>query len=221
MTVHFQKELESLRRAVANLASQVLRSLQDAVKSLKESDLMLGESVIGRDARIDRMEINVEKICQRLLTLEQPVASDLRYIMSVLKINMDMERMADQAANVATQVTYLLSYTPQYESLPDELDRQSDLVILMVQDSLEALMKSDVDLARKVIDADDEVDQIHRSMHTIVTDGVGANPDRAEEMVCHLKISHELERIADHAVNICEDVLFIAEGHIARHMGDA
>jgi len=221
MSVHFQKELESLQTAVSRLAGQVLISLKDAVKALKESDLMLGESVIGRDARIDRMEIAVEKSCQHLLTLQQPVAGDLRYIMSVLKINMDLERMADQAANVAAQVTYLLSCSPPCQQLPRELSRQSDLVIAMVRDGLKALTGSDVELARKVIGADDEVDSIHRGMHAQVAGGITANPDRAEEMICRLKISHELERIADHAVNICQEVIFIAEGLIARHRTDA
>jgi len=221
MTVHFQKELESLQTAVSRLSRQVLVSLEDAVKALKTSDLMLGESVIGRDARIDRMEVNVERSCQHLLTLEQPVASDLRYIMSVIKINIDLERMADQAANVATQVTYMLSCSPPCEHLPVELSDQSDLVISMVRHALKALTDSDVELARKVMAADDQVDAIHRQMHVQVTEGVTSYPDRAEEMICRLKISHELERIADHAVNICEDVIFIAEGSIARHAGEA
>ena len=221
MSDHFDKELESLRQMLVDLASQVLQSLLDAVKALKVGDLMLAESVIGRDARIDRAEINVEKKCQHILTLDQPVAGDLRYVMSVLKINMNLERMADQAAHIATQVTYLLSCTPSCQPLPDELQNQSGLVIQMVRDGLDALADSDVDRARKVMAADDDVDRIHRGMHARVAEAITTNPGRVEEMICHLKISQELERIADHAVNICEDVLFIAEGRIARHMGDA
>jgi len=219
MSDFFERELEELRTILVDLASQVLQSLLDAVKALKVGDLMLAESVIGRDARIDRVEIDVEKKCQHILTLDQPVAGDLRYVMSVLKINMDLERMADQAAHVAAQVTYLLSCTPSCGPLPGDLQCQSDLVIQMVRDGLDALTRSDADLARQVIAADDDVDRIHREMHTRVTDAIVADPARAGEMICHLKISHELERIADHTVNICEDILFIIEGRIARHMG--
>jgi phosphate transport system protein len=220
MSEHFQKELDGLRADLSDLGQQVLRSLRDAVGSLRESDLMLAEAVIGRDARIDRTEVDIEKKCQHILTLEQPVAGDLRYIMSVLKINMDLERMADQAANIATQVTYLLPCSGPCGSPPERLDRQCDKVVEMVRDCLEALSTCSTDTARKVMACDDEVDELHRQMYAWVTEAEAPDVQKTREKICYLKASHELERIADHAVNICEDILFVAEGRIARHGGE-
>ena len=185
MSEHLQIELDGLRASLSDLGQQVLQSLSDAIRSLRDCDLMLAESVIGRDARIDRSEVDIERKCQHLLTLEQPVASDLRYIMSVLKINMDLERMADQAANIAIQVTYLLPCSGPCQSLPERLDQQCDKVIEIVRLCLEALSTCGTETARKVIACDDEVDDLHRQMYAWVTKGILADPQQTQKRICY------------------------------------
>jgi phosphate transport system protein len=217
MAQRFFDELEKLRSMVTALGKRVVSNVADAIRAFETGDLMLAEAVIGRDARINRAEVEVEKQCQHLLTLQQPVASDLRYVMSVLRIDIDLERIADQAVNIATQVTYLLSGTEERGDVPADVTTQAATVLGMVNDSLTALQESDTDLAESVRVRDDQVDQIYRQMHTHTADVILEQPERAAEMISYLKISHELERTADHAVNICEDVLFISEGEIARH----
>ena len=220
MTQRLQKELDKLRGMLRRLGEQVVESLSDALHALRTSDLQEADAVIGRDSRIDRAEIDVEKECQHILTLLQPVAADLRYVMSVLKINADLERIADQAANIATQVTFLMEACGGRIQPLDGLVDQAAGVLQMVTDAAAALDRLDEALARGVIARDDEIDRFHRAMHGRVEQAVVADPRRAQEMICYLKISRELERTADLAVNICEDILFVTKGTIARHAGN-
>ncbi|MFP4355109.1 MAG: phosphate signaling complex protein PhoU [Phycisphaerae bacterium] len=221
MSPQVQNELRKLREMVAELGESVTQSLLQALDAVERQDLLLADAVIGRDTRIDQFEIDLEKQCQHVLTLLQPVAADLRYVMSALKINADLERIADQSVNIATQVSYLAAAPLASPETADSLQQQGRRVLEMLRNCLAALEQADTELAHEVMASDDEVDRFHRQMHTRVEKAMLSNPAHAGEMICYLKISHELERIADHAVNICEDLLFVTEGAIARHGGKA
>lgn len=217
MTASFERELRKLQEMVIGLGVQVASSLQDALRALEGGDVNLAEQVIGRDVRIDRTEVDVELQCQHLLALQQPVARDLRFVISALKINNDLERMGDQAANIATQVLYLPT-GQKHASAPDGLAEAGCIVQGMCADSMRAFEEMDVDLAKDVMARDDKVDVIHAEMHHRIENAMQTDASRVGEMVTYLKISRELERIADLAVNICEDVLYISAGEIARHV---
>jgi phosphate transport system protein len=150
------------------------------------------------------------------LALHQPVAVDLRFIVVVLKVNNDLERMGDFASNIAKRAKELMLEKP-LPTLPEFVNDLPDLVRTMVRKSLDALVKLDMDLANEVIDMDDKVDQINRDMYTVVKKEISVNPHIAETAINLLSCSRYMERIADLSTNIAEDVIFMVEGRVIRH----
>lgn len=215
METHLHREVEQLKTRVLELGGMVEESLQKAILAVSRHDALLAEQVIQGDAEIDKMEVDVEEDCLQILALYQPVASDLRFIVAVLKLNNDLERIGDLAVNIGQRVKNLGQF-PAVQ-MPFDFRRMADKVQQMVKGSLDALVNLDPQLARQICAADHEIDAIHRTVYQGVYDGIRQNPDLMEPLVATLTIARHLERIADHATNIAEDVIYTVEGQIARH----
>jgi phosphate transport system protein len=218
MTVHMKREIERLKKMLLSLCKIVEDNLQQAVKSIKQRDANLAKKVIGEDIKIDHIEVDVEEECLKILALYQPVAVDLRYIITAMKINNDLERIGDLAVNIAERGEFLASQ--QEIDIPSYLEGMTEKSQTMLRKSLDALVETDCDLAHQVCAMDDEVDEMNRRMFQIVQDGIRAHPEHIESLIHLLSASRHLERIADHATNIAEDVIYMVEGKIVRHRAE-
>lgn len=218
MTVHMKREIDKLKKMLLSLCDIVEKSFLQAVKSIKERDAKLAKKVIEGDIAIDQMEVDVEEECLKILALYQPVAIDLRFIITALKINNDLERIGDLAVNIAERSEFLAK---QHDiDIPFDLEKMTGRTQTMLRDSLEALVNMDCNLAHKVCGADDEVDDMNRQMFQIVQERIYSHPKQAESLIHMLSASRHLERIADHATNIAEDVIYMVEGKIVRHKAE-
>ena len=215
MITHLQREIENLKKKILAMSAEVEESLRSAVVSLVKRDVRLAQAVIDGDRRIDNLEVEIEEDCLKILALHQPVAIDLRYVVAVLKINSDLERIGDEAVNIAERAAYLATHAPI--DLPLDFKGMADKAQSMVFKSIDALVNLDTALARQVRASDDEVDEMNRHMYELLQDYVGTHPDRMAESVHLLSTSRHLERIADQATNIAEDVIYMVEGEIVRH----
>lgn len=215
MTKHLLRDLENLKKQVLMLGSLVEGAILKATTALLERRPELAAEVLHGDDAIDTREVAIEEECLKILALHQPVAADLRYIVTVLKVNNDLERMGDLAGNIAGRAADLLKLDPI--RFPPEFTAMVETVRRMVHDSLDALIGSNIALARKVLAADDIVDQVHRQMFREVQDTARNQPDQIEAAISLLSASRNLERIADQCTNIAEDVVFLVEGEIVRH----
>lgn len=216
MTIHLQRQIDKLKQRILALGSLVETAVKNATKAVENRDVELAMTVINGDSAIDMMEVEVEEECLSTFALHQPVAFDLRYVVAVLKINNDLERIADQASNIAEQVKFLADEEPIAE-IPFDLQGMTSRVRNMVRKALEALVNSDAELAYEVCRADDEVDEIHRMMYDRVTRGMVDHPDQVQQHIHMMNISRQLERTADLATNIAEDVIYLVRGDILRH----
>jgi phosphate transport system protein len=217
MTRHLRREIEKLKKHILTLCALVEESLHKAVKSLLERDEKLAHQVIKGDKDIDQIEIDVEEECLKILALHQPVAIDLRFIIAVLKINNDLERIGDLAVNIAERAVFLSTKEPV--TITFDFPRMVEIAKSMLKQSIDALVNMDTALANKVCADDDEIDSLHREMYRQIQDAIRKYPERIECLVNLLTVSRHLERIADHATNIAEDVIYMVEGEIIRHKG--
>jgi phosphate transport system protein len=215
MPIHLHRDLERLAREILAVGALVEEATNHAIEALIHRRKELAERVLSGDDRIDRREVEVEVDCLKILALHQPVAADLRYIVSVLKVNNDLERMGDLAVNVAERALYLATHDP----LPVDLDFETmgELVRRMVRDCLDALVRRDTDVARRVIADDDAVDAINRNMYSRLEELMEQEPSTIKRAVHTLSASRHLERISDLATNIAEDVIFMVDGEVVRH----
>ena len=213
--IHLRKEIDLLKKLLLSLSGQVEENLWRAVRAFEARDHDLAEEVIARDAEIDVREVELEEECLKALALHQPVATDLRFIVSVLKINNDLERIGDLAVNVAQRARFLAEQ-PEGHAVFD-LPGMATRVQGMLRRSLDALVNMDPAAARAVCVEDDEVDAIHRQTYKLVRDAIRENPAQMDALIHVLSTSNHLERIADLATNIAEDVIYMVEGHIVRH----
>jgi phosphate transport system protein len=212
----FDMELKELKEKLLHEAGLVERAIQDAIKSLLERTPDVARKVIDDDDSINALEVEIDEFCLRLLALRQPAARDLRFITTAIKINYDLERIGDMAVNICERVLEL-NQEPQLKPYVD-LPAMASTVQLMVKESLDAFVKEDVQLALKVTQDDESVDnyldQIFRELLTYMMQDA-RTISRATRL---LFISKNLERMADHAVNIAELVIFMVEGKIIRHI---
>jgi len=215
MTVHLRREIEKLRRMISSLATRVEENVEKAVTSVIDRDQVLAREVMESDPAIDDKEVEVEEECLKILALHQPVANDLRYIVAVLKMNNDLERIGDLAANIADIGLHLAVVDGLV--IPYDLDGLVRRVREMLQKSLDAMMEMNADLAREVGAADDEVDAINRRVYPEVQAAIRKHPEKIDSLIRLLRVSTNLERIADHATNIAEDVIYLVNGEIIRH----
>ncbi len=215
MTKHFRKELDLLKRKLLALSSLVEDRLKMAVSALENRNQDEAHIVIDRDAEIDDMEVALEEECLKVLALYQPVAGDLRFVVAVLKINNDLERIGDLAVNIAERALFLASRPPA--STPLDFQGMADKAREMLRAGLQSLVEGDVALAWKVMADDDEVDAMNRRMYDLVQTALQEHPDEIPRLIHLLSTSRHLERIADHATNIAEDVIYMFDGDIVRH----
>ena len=195
-------------------------AIAKSITALINRDTNLAQRVTANDVEIDRMEVEVEEECLKILALYQPVAADLRLVVSVLKINNDLERIGDLAKNIAKRVSQLAQ--AGVVELPDEIRTMATLAQEMVRESLEAVVNGDPALARRVREEDDAVDESRQRVRKMVLAGIKAEPERVESLLRINSVSKHIERIADMATNIAEDVIYMVEGDIVRHRaGDA
>ena len=187
-----------------------------AITALQERDTELSAGVHELDLTIDQQEVKIEEECLKILALHQPVATDLRFVVCIMKVNNDLERMGDLAINIAERASYLSSHEPL--GGPLDFHRMAELALEMVKESLSALLNLDTDLARKVLAKDDEVDEINRQMFEILEEIMLKDPTTIRRAIHLLSASRHLERIADLATNIAEDVVFLVEGEVIRHL---
>jgi phosphate transport system protein len=213
--MHIAREIENLKKRLLALSAMVEESFERSVLALNRMDGTLARQVIGGDVVVDQTEVDIEEECLKVLALHQPVANDLRFIVSILKINNDLERIADLAVNIAERVIDL----QQMERTPPPFDfvTMSAKVHDMVKKGLDSLVNLDPHLAREVISLDDEVDQMHHETYGLVIEQIKQHPERIHGLICYLVISRYLERIADQTTNIAEDTLYLVEGKIVRH----
>lgn len=217
MTLHFVREIEKIKTRILALSAFVEENVVMAVKALSIKDGNLAKEVIMRDRRIDENEVELEEECLKVLALYQPVAQDLRFIIAILKINNDLERIGDQAVNIAYRADAFAQY--QGETIPRTIENMAEKAKEMLSNGLEALVNLDVIKAREVCAADDAVDHLHHEIYRMVSEEVGKTPEKFPVLFRFTEISHQLERIGDLATNIAEDVIYMVEGRITRHQG--
>lgn len=215
MTKHLEREVDRLKRKILSLSAMVEESVYKAVKSVEERNPEMAQAVIAADEDIDSFEVEVEEDCLKTLALHQPVAIDLRFIIAVLKINNDLERIGDLAVNIAHR-SESLSKRKKVSAI-FQFQHMSSRVKSMLRRSLESLVNMDTAIAREVCAADDEIDAMNREMQQQIRESIRKNPEDLEALLYFISVSRNLERIADHATNIAEDVIYMAEGEIVRH----
>ena len=217
MERHFDQQLEALRKNLIQMASMVETAIANSVKSLITRDTELARLVVQSDEQVDALELEIDKQCVDLLALRQPLAIDLRFITSSIKITNNLERMGDLAVNIAERVIPL-SQEPQLKPLID-IPRMATITQTMVKDSIDAFVNRDTELARSVYERDSTVDamndQIFRELLTYMMQDP-ANITRAVHLIL---ISRHLERIADHSTNIAEEVVYIVKAKVVKHRG--
>mgnify|MGYP001223835153 CR=1 FL=1 len=219
MSVHFLHEVERLKKRILSLGAAVEENVRDAVEAIERRDAVLAAQVVAGDDDVDRAEVDIEEECLKLLALYQPVAVDLRYIVAILKINNDLERISDLAVNIAQRAQYLGERAPV--PFPFDLRRMADHAQQMLGQCLDALIEQNEAAARAVCAADAEVDAMNRAAYTRVLEALRRDPANAEQILCVFSVARQLERIADHATNIAEDVLYMLRGEIVRHQAEA
>jgi phosphate transport system protein len=218
MGTHLRIEIEKLKTRLLALSAIVEDTVYRAVRALKERNRQLAQWVIDNDNDIDEREVDIEEECLKILALHQPVANDLRLIITVLKVNGELERIGDATVNIAERVLFLVDEEPV--ELPFDFPAMAGKSQDMLHRSLDALINEDTALAYEVIAADDEVDEMNRETYGLVDKFVKLDPAHAETYIHLLGISRHIERIGDHASNIAEDVVYLTEGTIVRHRAE-
>ncbi len=216
MSLHLQRDLEKLKKEVLKLGNMVETSINNAILAINNRESTFVDEVFKHEDVINDMEVKIEEDCLKILALHQPVAGDLRFIVVVLKVNNDLERMGDFATNIAKRAQELMKHEP-LSTLPEFVNELPDSVRTMVRYSLDALVKLDDVLARKVIDMDDRVDEINRNMYEAIKAVIEESPAKTDIAMSLLSTSRYMERIADLSTNIAEDVIFMVDGRVVRH----
>ena len=215
MRKQFTKELENIKKRILALGALAEERVQMALKAIDTNDSDLADKIIKSDYEIDEMEVEIEEECLKVLALHQPVAIDLRFLIAVIKIHAELERIGDQAVNVAERV----GVTAKREQLDFYFDyaAMGEKVQAMLKRSLDAFIHLDYDMAFKVVLMDDEVDKIKDEAYNQIKKAISQNPDKIGYLINLFLISRHLERLADHTTNIAEQVVYLVEGDIIRH----
>jgi phosphate transport system protein len=209
-------ELERLEKHLLTLTAVVEENVQQATRALTTRDVQLAQKVIAGDQQVNRMEVDLEEECLKVLALYQPVAHDLRLIVAVMKINNDLERIADNAVSISQRAVSLADFSNSAKNVLI-LDKMTDQALDMLGKALDSLVNADVKLARVIIALDEEIDSLHARNYELFKDQVRRDPASVDYLLHYLVVSRNLERIADLATNIAEDVIYLNEGKIIRH----
>ncbi|MGE3174107.1 MAG: phosphate signaling complex protein PhoU [Planctomycetota bacterium] len=212
---HLHRDLESLQRRLLDLAGRVEVAIRDATLALLRNDTELARSVVAGERAIDLMEVEVEEECLKILALHQPVAGQLRLVITALKVDNDLERMGDAAESIAVRALQLARLGQ--EPMPDQVAPMVAAAQSMTANAMRCLVEADVALARTVLTQDAEVDELQRTLFDTLQDRMRTAPAQVESSVLLLSATRQVERIADLATNIAEDVIFLHSGDIVRH----
>ncbi len=215
MAIHMMREIERLKRQVLSLSALVEENVQLSGRALRERDVELADQARRRDLQVDQKEIEVEEECLKILALHQPVAIDLRYVVSVLKINNDLERIGDLAVNIANKAEYIAENGPLPITI--DFDAMFQRARDMLQRALDSLIQMDTETAREVCADDDAVDALKREIRAQIIAAIEEFPSSTRILLAANGVARNLERIADLATNIAEDVIYMIDGEIVRH----
>jgi len=215
METHFDIQLGKLKTRLFKMCSLVDEQVQSALKALSEEDLALAELVVTRDKKVDKYDVKIEKICQRLFALNQPVAMDLRLIMSAMTINTNLERIGDIAVNIAENFLRIKKKSDFVQKT--KIDEMAVTAKEMLKSAIDSFIQNDPKLAEKVIKMDNTLDALNADNHRILKEIMKESSENVEPGIAYLVISREMERLGDHATNIAEDVYFIVEAELIKH----
>jgi phosphate transport system protein len=215
MNRHFHRALEKIKKMVLNLGSVVEQRVYQAKQAVAGYDADMAKKIISTDYEIDEMEVELEEECLKALALHQPLATDLRFLIAVIKINNDLERIGDESVNISHRVQILAQQSEH--TFRFDYHTMMDKAINMLKKSLDALVNMDVDLAYRVLTLDDEVDHLTLVAYDRIKEAMKTQKGRLGYYINLLLISRHVERLADHATNIAEEVIYLIEGDIIRH----
>lgn len=216
MLRHFDEELATLKENILRMGAMVEEQIASSIKALVERDPDLGRHVIENDHRVNAMDVQIDEDCLRLIALHQPMAGDLRFLTTAMKISTELERMSDLAENIAER-SIELNEEPQLKPYID-IPRMAEEALRMVKESLDAFVNRNSELARSVCKADDVIDDLNHQIFRELLSFMIEDPQTTTRAIRISFISKYLERIADHATNIAELVVYLVEGKIIRHM---
>jgi phosphate transport system protein len=212
---HFEEELQALKNRLLTMGALVEERAHQAVKALVNRNQESAEAVIASDKEVNDLHIEIDDRCLKLLATQSPLAVDLRLITSAMKINSDLERIGDQAVNIAENVLKLLPHPPLKPLI--DIPRMAEIAQQMTRDALDSFVRKDAALARDVLSRDDEVDSLKDQVFRELLTYMMADPGTIQRALALILISRNLERVADHATNIAEDVIFLVEAKDVRH----
>ncbi|HET7746939.1 MAG TPA: phosphate signaling complex protein PhoU [Vicinamibacteria bacterium] len=212
---HFEVELQALKNRLLRMGALVEERVHAAMQALMERRIEAAEEVVAGDDEVNSLQIEIDDRCLKLLALQNPRATDLRLITAAMKINADLERIGDQAVNIAENAIKVADHPPLRPIL--DLPRMAEMAEAMTRDSLDAFVRRDANMARDVLARDDEVDQLKDAIFRVLLTHMMADPGTIERALSLILVSRNLERIADHATNIAEDVIFVVEAKDVRH----
>ncbi len=215
MPKRLQKDIEKIKKMVLSVGAMVEERIRMAIKAIETWDAVLAEDIIRRDYEIDELEIEVEEECLKILALHQPVAVDLRFLIATIKINSELERIGDEAVNIANRVRNISKRRKL--DLSFDFGLMAEKAATMLRMSLDALVNLDLDLAFKVLTLDDDVDRMHREMYDRIKEAMADHPEYVGYLINLYTTSRHLERVGDHSTNIAEEVIYLIEGEIIRH----
>lgn len=215
MERHFEHQIEKLKTRVIKMCSLVDEQVEFALRAVEEENMELAALVKERDNKVDKYDVKIDKICQKIFALNQPVAMDLRLIMSSLTINSNLERIGDIAVNLA-EGAMLLQRKPEFYSRT-HIREMAVLSKEMIKNAIDAFIEGNAKLAEKVVQSDDRLDSLNAENHHLLIKIMKESPENIEPAVHLLVMSRQLERLGDHATNIAEDVYFIVEAEMIKH----
>lgn len=216
MERHFDEELKDLHKDILKMGVMVEEAIYRSIEALKNRDRAQAQEVIDADDKIDQIELTIDEKCIDLIARHQPMAADLRFLATSMKINADLERIADLAVDIAQRVLELVD-KPVLKPLID-IPKLSSIAQNMIRDAIDSFVKKDVELAKRVVLSDPEADKLRNAVQSeLVNDYMAKDPKTAERAVALLLIARHLERICDHTTNIAEDVIYMVEGKVVRH----
>jgi phosphate transport system protein len=218
MERHFQKELESLKTSLIKMGSVVEENIAFAIRTVMEKNNDLVHKVVETDKRVDALEIEIDNAIIDLLALQQPVASDLRFIIAAQKINNDLERIGDHAVNIA-EAADTLSSLPSVEML-EEIPKMADITKMMLKEALDSFILLDPVKARLVLETDDQIDDLNRLVARRIIELIRSNTQTVECGLELSRVSRNFERVADLATNIAEEVIFHTQARVVKHHAD-
>ncbi len=218
MPKHLGNALKSLKNNLLSLMEYIEETVELSLEALENKDEAKANDVFNSDDKIDEMEVSIEEECLQILALHQPVAIDLRFLITVLKVNNDLERIGDLAVNISERALAIMQMSDHRP--PFDFHTMGTKTKEMLKNAIDSLLNKDVILARKICLEDEKVDEINREMYHLIHLEVKKNPELIEFYLQYLSVSRHLERIADYATNIAEDVIYMVDGEIVRHRPD-